>query len=142
VKLTRFSVILGSHDSYLYPKLYDWLLVLDREVNYIWRASWNYTKVLYLLTRYAPFVSIALLLRSEFHFHLLAHLPAHFRSASPAEWNPTLFVCLNMVFHVVARSEWTPVRVRSSYIPIVGIQFAVIKLPSVLSRSIHLRCCP
>jgi len=46
--------------------LYDWLLILDREVEYIWRASWNYTKALYLFTRYTPFVSIALLLRNQF----------------------------------------------------------------------------
>jgi len=45
---------------------YDWLLILPQEVKHIWRASWNYTKVLYLLTRYIPFASTALMLRSQF----------------------------------------------------------------------------
>ena len=46
-------------------KLYDWVLSLPREVEYIWRASWNWSKVLYLLTRYIPFITIALVFRSE-----------------------------------------------------------------------------
>jgi len=71
-------VILASDDdNYSHPKFYDWLLVLPKEVTYIWRASWNYTKVLYLLTRYTPFASTALMLRSEFHVGL--HPPIHLR---------------------------------------------------------------
>jgi len=45
---------------------YDWSLMLSLEVKYIWRATWNYTKVLYLLARYAPFVSLSLQLRNQF----------------------------------------------------------------------------
>jgi len=48
--------------------VYDWLLILPREVKFIWRASWNWTKVLYLFTRYTPFASMALMLRNQFVF--------------------------------------------------------------------------
>jgi len=47
-------------------QLYDWLLTLPREVEYIWRADWNWSKVLYLLTRYMPFITIALVIRNQF----------------------------------------------------------------------------
>jgi len=73
------------------PKLYDWLLAFPQEVEYIWRASWNWSKVLYLLTRYTPFVTIAVALRSELLFHWFAQLPTHFplsfNRAPPTEWS-------------------------------------------------------
>jgi len=62
-----------------YQKFHDWLATLPREVEHIWRASWNWSKVLYLLTRYIPFVTTALVLRSELLAHRLpARLPIHF----------------------------------------------------------------
>ena len=59
-------------------KLYDWLLILPQEVKHIWRAPWNWSKALYLLTRYTPFVTMALVYRSELLPHRLVHPPAHF----------------------------------------------------------------
>jgi len=35
-------------------------------VEYIWHASWNWSKVLYILTRYIPFITIALVIRNQF----------------------------------------------------------------------------
>jgi len=65
-------------------QLYDWLLTLPQEARYIWRASWNWSKVLYLLTRYIPFASISLQLRNQF------------------AWNPTPDSC-KMTLHA---STW------------------------------------
>lgn len=78
------TVTLASDDNFCYSKVYDWLLILPQEVKYIWRASWNYTKVLYLLARYTPFAGMALMVRSEFLLPLFSLLPAHFRSPFPS----------------------------------------------------------
>ncbi|KAF9785187.1 hypothetical protein BJ322DRAFT_815113 [Thelephora terrestris] len=43
---------------------YDWLLMLPQEVKYIWRASWNWTKILYIFIRYLSFASLSLLIRT------------------------------------------------------------------------------
>ena len=81
---TSISLVTLASDGYCHSKIYDWLLILPQEVKYIWCASWNYTKVLYLVARYAPFISVSLMIRSEFLFPLLTHLPArfHFPSSS------------------------------------------------------------
>ncbi|KAF9033055.1 hypothetical protein BDZ89DRAFT_947948, partial [Hymenopellis radicata] len=42
--------------------VYDYLLTLDQEVELVWRAKWNVTKILYLATRYLPFVDIVVVL--------------------------------------------------------------------------------
>ena len=68
------------------PKLYDWLLILPQEVEYIWRAPWNWAKVLYLFTRYIPFASISMGIRGELFSHWLAPLPTH--SRNPLSFNP------------------------------------------------------
>ena len=64
------STMFVSDDTHGCLKLYDWLLILSREVKHIWNASWNWTKVLYLLTRYIPFVAVASMVRSELPFLL------------------------------------------------------------------------
>ena len=56
------------------PKFYDWLLILPQEVEYIWHASWNWSKALYLITRYIPFASVALMFRSELLSHWIVWL--------------------------------------------------------------------
>ena len=61
-----FTEISGSDNDHANPKLYDWILILPQEIKFMWRASWNWTKVLYLLTRYIPFASMAFMARSEF----------------------------------------------------------------------------
>ena len=71
-----------SDDSHGRLKFYDWLLILPQEVEHIWNASWNWTKALYLLTRYIPFVTIASMLRGEWPFHSSPHLLSHFRFVS------------------------------------------------------------
>ncbi|KAF9014840.1 hypothetical protein BDZ89DRAFT_962522, partial [Hymenopellis radicata] len=46
--------------------VYDYLLTLDQEVELVWRAKWNVTKILYLATRYLPFVDIVVVLWRKF----------------------------------------------------------------------------
>ena len=65
------SAIFVSDDTHGRLKFYDRLLILPREAKHIWNASWNWTKVLYFLTRYIPFVTVASMLRSELPFLLL-----------------------------------------------------------------------
>ena len=94
------------------PKLYDWLLILPQEVKYVWRASWNWSKVLYLLTRYIPFATIALVIRSELLPYRLARLPM------PPFWmKPTSSACLDIVFCDMASSGYSIVSPRSSAEP-------------------------
>jgi len=40
--------------------IFDWLLTFEMEVSHIWQAPWNVKKVLYILSRYVPFVAIAI----------------------------------------------------------------------------------
>jgi len=40
--------------------VYDYLLTLPRETFLIWPTPWNATKILFLITRYLPFVDVAL----------------------------------------------------------------------------------
>ena len=86
--LSNSIVIFAIDDNYHCPKFHDWLLILPQEVKYIWCASWNWSKVLYLLTRYTPFAIIALVIRSESLFHWLARLPAHFLGEAHVTYVP------------------------------------------------------
>ncbi|ESK97700.1 hypothetical protein Moror_17407 [Moniliophthora roreri MCA 2997] len=46
---------------------YDYIITLPDEIELVWSARWNLTKVLYLLQRYMPFVdTVALVLHNDF----------------------------------------------------------------------------
>ncbi|KAL4244104.1 hypothetical protein ABKN59_010731 [Abortiporus biennis] len=51
--------------------LYDHLLTLGAELTYVWPAKWTLGKVLYILSRYPPYIDIAFVL-----FHQLAKSPS------------------------------------------------------------------
>ncbi|KAF9443566.1 hypothetical protein P691DRAFT_778802 [Macrolepiota fuliginosa MF-IS2] len=38
--------------------IFDWLLTFEMEVSHIWQAPWNRMKVLYILSRYMPFIDV------------------------------------------------------------------------------------
>lgn len=42
--------------------IYDYLLNVNREIQMIWRSPWSYTKVLYFIVRYLPFLAFFLFL--------------------------------------------------------------------------------
>jgi len=62
-------------NSYLIPQLrvgnyiqfttlalpvYDWLILLDREIEYVWQSEWTIPKVLYIITRYGAFLDASM----------------------------------------------------------------------------------
>ena len=97
--ISNFMTILAPYDNYDRPKLYDWLLILPHEVKYIWRASWNWSKILYLLTRYIPFATIALALRSE----LLLTGSLNYPPTHPSRMKLTSHACLYLTLHSSVR---------------------------------------
>jgi len=76
--------------NYGRPKVYDWLLTLPREVKYIWRARWNWSKALYLLTRYTPFANHLLGFQSGLLPGWLAQSPAYFQASLSFDRAPTI----------------------------------------------------
>ncbi|KAJ3873820.1 hypothetical protein F5051DRAFT_418276 [Lentinula edodes] len=46
--------------SFLALLIYDWFISLSREVIRVWQSRWSLVKVLYLYTRYAPFIVMAI----------------------------------------------------------------------------------
>jgi len=46
--------------------LYDYLLTLRFEIKLIWFSPWNYTKILFLVVRYMPFITIYIGLQIQF----------------------------------------------------------------------------
>ncbi|KAJ3847766.1 hypothetical protein EV368DRAFT_68835 [Lentinula lateritia] len=46
--------------SFLALLTYDWFISLSREVIRVWQSRWSLVKVLYLYTRYAPFIVMAI----------------------------------------------------------------------------------
>jgi hypothetical protein len=40
--------------------VYDYAIMMDREVEYIWKSDWNWVKVVYLAQRYIPFIEMFL----------------------------------------------------------------------------------
>ncbi|KAF8996796.1 hypothetical protein BDQ17DRAFT_1249420, partial [Cyathus striatus] len=48
--------------------LYEYFITLDLEVKFVWNAPWTFIKIIYIMTRYLPFVEISLMsLRSLYH---------------------------------------------------------------------------
>ena len=70
-------------EVYTRAQAYDLILTLRLEVSLIWFSRWNYTKVLYLLVRYLPFVANVLILCSEYRNPSSAIPSATYR---PGEW--------------------------------------------------------
>ncbi|EAU82338.2 hypothetical protein CC1G_06648 [Coprinopsis cinerea okayama7 len=46
--------------------VYDYLLTFDLEIEFIWKSRWNAVKVLFLLTRYLPFLELLPLINYVF----------------------------------------------------------------------------
>ena len=46
-------------------QVYDWLTLLDREVEHIWRSKWSIPKILFIVSRYGPFIDILVFTTSE-----------------------------------------------------------------------------
>ncbi|KAF9648410.1 hypothetical protein BDM02DRAFT_2274668 [Thelephora ganbajun] len=46
------------HLSMLALMVHDWLILLDREVEHVWQSEWNISKVLFIISRYGPFLDM------------------------------------------------------------------------------------
>lgn len=53
--LSKIHLIYGA-------KTYDYLLTFEQEVSLIWPSPWNVVKILFLTTRYTPFVGAGAIL--------------------------------------------------------------------------------
>ena len=94
--LESAAIVAAFDDDHAPPKVYDWLLILPQEVEYIWRAPWNWSKVLYLLTRYISFAPLALGMRSELIPHWLAQLSTRLQNLFTFDRIPTLNIPLDL----------------------------------------------
>ncbi|KAI3600350.1 hypothetical protein WG66_001805 [Moniliophthora roreri] len=63
----RFQAATYSDTAVAALVAYDYIITLPDEIELVWSARWNLTKVLYLLQRYMPFVdTVALVLHNDF----------------------------------------------------------------------------
>jgi len=46
-------------------QVYDWLILLDREVEHIWRQNWSVGKILFIIARYGPLLDLSTIAASE-----------------------------------------------------------------------------
>jgi len=46
-------------------QVHDWLVFLDCEVEHIWRKGWSVGKILFIITRYGPFLDMLTTVTSE-----------------------------------------------------------------------------
>jgi len=49
-------------------QVYDWLTLLDREVEHIWRSKWSIPKILFIVSRYGAFIDMPIYITSESDF--------------------------------------------------------------------------
>jgi len=52
--------------------VFDWSLTLDSEIKFIWDSPWNLGRILFFLTRYPPFINVALAI----FYRMVYSLPA------------------------------------------------------------------
>jgi len=45
--------------------VYDWLILLDCEVEYVWRSEWSVPKILFIIARYGALFDMPVLVASE-----------------------------------------------------------------------------
>lgn len=51
-------------------QVHDWLILLGREVEHVWRTKWSLGKILYIISRYGPFFGVPVTIISEAHVTL------------------------------------------------------------------------
>ncbi|KAJ6574627.1 hypothetical protein B0H19DRAFT_606177 [Mycena capillaripes] len=72
---------------------YDWLICLDQEVKTIWSSPWRGAKILYLLSRYIPFVNLSCAL-----YYYVAYEPSVLtcrRVDAVATWFTAFGICVS-----------------------------------------------
>ena len=46
-------------------QVYDWLTLLDREVEHVWRSEWSMPKILFIISRYGTVLDMLILIAGE-----------------------------------------------------------------------------
>jgi len=46
-------------------QVYDWLILLDREVDHVWRSEWSVAKILFIIARYGALLDTPIFITSE-----------------------------------------------------------------------------
>lgn len=54
----RVQHVTYLHLSMLALMVHDWFILLDREVEYVWQTEWGLNKILYIVSRYGPFLDM------------------------------------------------------------------------------------
>ncbi|KAJ3886140.1 hypothetical protein GG344DRAFT_69913 [Lentinula edodes] len=60
VTISFLALLVEAEFCPVVPQIYDWFISLSREVIRVWQSKWSLVKVLYLYTRYAPFIVMAI----------------------------------------------------------------------------------
>lgn len=58
----RAQVVSYLHVSMLTLMAHDWLILLNHEVEHIWREKWGLGKILYCISRYGPFLDMPIII--------------------------------------------------------------------------------
>jgi len=69
IALTHLRIVTYFRVASTTAYVYDYLLTFPREVSLIWPSAWTVIKILFLFTRYIPFVDRAFLLYYHFQQH-------------------------------------------------------------------------
>ena len=48
--------------------MHEWFILLNREVEYVWQTEWGVGKILYIVSRYAPFIDMPITIASKSSF--------------------------------------------------------------------------
>lgn len=62
--LEQRQIVNAVHVASAVVLIYDLILTLHLEISFVWFSKWNYTKVLYFVTRYTPIAANALIIYS------------------------------------------------------------------------------
>jgi len=65
---TEIAVLASASQAVTYVYLsmltilvHEWLILLNREVEYIWKSKWTISKIIYIITRYGPFIDVPIM---------------------------------------------------------------------------------
>ncbi|KAF9789556.1 hypothetical protein BJ322DRAFT_542728 [Thelephora terrestris] len=54
----QLQIVTYTHLSFLTIMVHDWLILLDQEIEYVWRRKWDIGKVLFIISRYGTFYDL------------------------------------------------------------------------------------
>jgi len=106
--------------------IYDYLLTLPLEIKFIWFSRWGYTKALFLLVRYMPFLDVAFVLLSQLSFKISPKTCGVIYPASL--W--LVFIKLSLAESILAIRTWAVWR-RDK---MIGIILALLSLANLAAQ--------